>query len=289
MAYGAHAAICLVMGTAVFTSIFRGRAAAAIGAGTRVSHCSLPRCPVTMVALFNLLAPVVWARTSFTATWNAVCARINCAVYSLAMDPNACPQCGAWLFANRTCRCGWPKAKARKPRLRMLPVTLAVGKTCCVPGCGWPVAAKGLCWRHYRQLRKQIPPDRRKGLGCYKGLPRKLIREIASEKRARKEDWKDQLHETRAVIFGRARGRIMNLPRKQRLFVNRVSHESYERYLVRCYERNVSPMSFRAYRRRWYGAQKTNWRRFDVPRMMKAGFCTVHSMMSRALKPSTPA
>src|SRR5215469_7474751 len=46
------------------------------------------------------------------------------------MDPNACPQCGARLCANRTCRCGWPKAKARKRRLRVLAAILEVGKTC---------------------------------------------------------------------------------------------------------------------------------------------------------------
>ena len=41
------------------------------------------------------------------------------------MDPNACPLCGAWLFANRCCRCGWPKAKGRKPRLKSAP------RNCC--------------------------------------------------------------------------------------------------------------------------------------------------------------
>jgi hypothetical protein len=30
------------------------------------------------------------------------------------MDPNACPVCGGWLFANRTCRCGWPKSESLK-------------------------------------------------------------------------------------------------------------------------------------------------------------------------------
>src|SRR5215467_4449390 len=98
------------------------------------------------------------------------------------MDPNACPLCGGWLFANKTCRCGWPKVKAREPRLRMLPATLVVGKTCGVPGCGGPVAARGLCWSHYRQLRKQVPGDRGKGLGCYRGRSRKVIQFLAALK-----------------------------------------------------------------------------------------------------------
>ena len=61
---------------------------------------------------------------------------------------------------------------------------------------------------------------------------------------------------------------MLNLPARERLFVNSISHESYERYLFRCFERGIAPMSFRAHRRRWYGAQKANWRRFDVPRAM---------------------
>lgn len=76
------------------------------------------------------------------------------------------------------------------------------------------------------------------------------------------------MFQARILIFDTAGGRIMKLPHKQRQFVNHVSHESYDIYRVRCLERNTPAMSFRAFRRRWYGAQKTNWRRFDVPRMM---------------------
>jgi hypothetical protein len=61
---------------------------------------------------------------------------------------------------------------------------------------------------------------------------------------------------------------MMNFQLGQRLLVNRLSHESYEHYLFLCGLQGVSPMSFRAHRRRWYGAQKTNWRRFDVPRVI---------------------
>jgi len=186
-----------------------------------------------------------------------------------SMDPNACPRCGARLFANRSCRCGWPKAKARKPRLRVLPAIVAVGKTCSVPGCSWPVAAKRLCWRHYRQLRKQVPADRRKGLGCYRGMPWKLIEDLAGIKRANQQSMKERLRKARELVFDRACGRIMNLPRQLRSYVNRVSHESYELYLVRCWDRGIAPMSFRAYRRRWYGAQKANFRRFDVPQRLR--------------------
>ena len=42
--------------------------------------------------------------------------------------------------------------------------------------------------------------------------------------------------------------------------VNRKSHERYDRY---CFQRRISgmpPMNFMAYRCRWYGAQKANWR-----------------------------
>jgi hypothetical protein len=83
---------------------------------------------------------------------------------------------------------------------------------------------------------------------------------------------KERLWQARALIFYRAGGRIMNLHREQRLFVNQVSHESYERYLFKCWLLGRPPMSFRAYRRRWYGAQKANFRRFDVPRTIKPNF-----------------
>src|SRR5215469_3714596 len=191
------------------------------------------------------------------------------------MEPNACPQCGARLCANRTCRCGWPKAKARKRRLRVLAAILEVGKTCSVAGCGWPVAAQSLCWLHYRQLRKRVPAERGKGLGLYRGMPWKLMLELANLKRTERLRNRQRLLEAREPLFGKAGDRMMNLPLEQRQFVNRVSHESHERYLFRCcYVRGVPPMSFRAYRRRWYGAQKANWRRFDVPRMMNARFRT---------------
>src|SRR5215469_16449012 len=107
------------------------------------------------------------------------------------MDTNACPRCGGRLFANGTCGCGWPKAKARELRLR-LPATLAVGKTCSVPGCSWPVAAKDLCWRHYRQLRKQVSADRGRGLGCYRGRSRKVIQFLAAQKKEERQSRKQR-------------------------------------------------------------------------------------------------
>jgi hypothetical protein len=191
------------------------------------------------------------------------------------MDPNACPQCGARLFANRTCRCGWPKKKARKAGPRIIAATLVGDKTCRTLGCGGAAGVGQLCWRHYRQLRKEIPADRGKGLGLYRGMPRKLISDLANQKRAERLRGRQHQLEARELLFGKAGGRMMNLPLEQRQFVNRVSHESHERYLFRChYVRAVPPMSFRAFRRRWYGAQKANWRRFDVPRMMNARFRT---------------
>ena len=188
------------------------------------------------------------------------------------LRPN-CPRCGWWLCADRTCRCGWPKAKARRQRTCVLigpaASSAASGKSCAAPGCFNPyLAARELCWSHYRKKLKQVARNPGRGLGCYRGLPRKLIREIASMRKARIYGTKARLFRARVLIFDTAGGRIMNLPRKQRLFVNRVSHESYDRYLVRCWERNTAPKSFRAFRRRWYGAQKLNWQRFDVPRMM---------------------
>jgi hypothetical protein len=186
----------------------------------------------------------------------------------LSMDPNACSRCGRPLFANRTCRCGWPEAKARTTRMRVAMLRPRSGKNCDVLACRSLADVGKLCWRHYRHLRKQVPADRKKGLGCYRGMPRKLIRELASIRRASIHGTKERLFRARLLIFEAAGGRIMKLPRKQRQFVNRVSHESYEIYLVRCLERKKPPMSFKAFRRRWYGAQKANWRRFDVPRMM---------------------
>ena len=115
----------------------------------------------------------------------------------------------------------------------------------------------------------------RQGLGLYWGMPWKLMLELANLKRTERLRNRQRLLEAREPLFGKAGGRMMNLPLEQRQFVNRVSHESHERYLFRCcYVRGVPPMSFRAYRRRWYGAQKANWRRFDVPRMMNARFRT---------------
>lgn len=184
------------------------------------------------------------------------------------MDSNACPVCGQRLFANRNCRCGWPKTKARKRRTRGSVLPFASFKTCGILGCDGPARVGQLCWSHYRWLRKQVPPDRRKGLGLYRGMPRKLILELANLKRADRLLGRQRQIEVRDLLFGKAAGRMMNLPHEQRLFVNRLSHESYERHLFRCYMRGIPPMTFRAHRRRWYGAQKTNWRRFDVPRMM---------------------
>jgi len=167
---------------------------------------------------------------------------------------------------------GWPQVKARTAQVRLPALNSTSGPTCDILGCGQPASVGKLCWWHYRQLRKKVPADRGKGLGCYRGMPLKLINELASLKRASEHEWKERRRVARALIFDRAGGRIMNLPRKQRLFVNQVSHESYERYLFECRSLGTPPMSFRAYRRRWYGAQKANYRRFDVPRTIKARF-----------------
>jgi hypothetical protein len=46
------------------------------------------------------------------------------------MDPNACPLCGGWLFANRTCRCGWPKNDSRELAVSPTPSSLTNLKRC---------------------------------------------------------------------------------------------------------------------------------------------------------------
>ena len=173
------------------------------------------------------------------------------------------------MFANRTCRCGWPKAKAITPRVRTDASSIATGKSCTILGCFRPpIAAKDRCWPHYRRLREREPADRGKGCGCYRGLPKSLIHECANRKKAERQGRKERQLEARELLFGEGRGRIMNLSRKDQLFVRQVSHESHKLYLFRCWDRGITPMSFRAYRRRLYAAQNTNWRRFDVPRVM---------------------
>ena len=61
-------------------------------------------------------------------------------------------------------------------------------------------------------------------------------------KRASKYEMKERLSQARVLIFDGAGGRIMSLPRKLRLFVNRVSHESYERYLIKCRSLGTAPI-----------------------------------------------
>jgi hypothetical protein len=140
------------------------------------------------------------------------------------------------------------------------------------------MAAEDRCWRHYRRLREREPADRRKGCGCYRGLPQNLIHEFANRKKAEKQRGKERLREARELLFGKGHGRMMNLSRKNRLFVNQVSHESHELHLFRRYVRGIPPMSFRAYRLRWYGAQKANWRRFDMPRGISARFAEANTL-----------
>ena len=67
------------------------------------------------------------------------------------MDPNGCPQCGARLFANKTCRCGWPKANALKPRVRMTASTFLAGTTCNSLTSGSPVSVGQPNWSNHRQ------------------------------------------------------------------------------------------------------------------------------------------
>jgi hypothetical protein len=184
------------------------------------------------------------------------------------MDTNACPRCGGRLLANRTCGCGWPKAKARNLHTQITVLSFVSLKTCGILGCGGRVRVGQLCWSHYGQLRKQVPADRSKGLGLYRGMPRKLISELANLKRVERLRGRQRQFEARELLFGKAGGRMMGLRRGQRLFVNRASHESYDRHCFQRRLRGILPMVFRAYRRRWYGAQKVNWRRFDVPRVM---------------------
>jgi hypothetical protein len=59
---------------------------------------------------------------------------------------------------------------------------------------------------------------------------------------------------------------MKNLPRAERAFVSRVIHERYDLHCFRRTKQGTEPIRFRAFRRRWYGGQKANFRRFDVPR-----------------------
>jgi hypothetical protein len=71
-------------------------------------------------------------------------------------------------------------------------------------GCGGaPLAAEGRCWTHYRGLRKEVPSDRRKGLGPYRGMPRKLILELANLKRAERLLGRQRHIEVRELLFGK--------------------------------------------------------------------------------------
>lgn len=147
----------------------------------------------------------------------------------------------------------------------------ALGKCCEVWGCLNPyLAARGLCWSHYRVQLKRLPADPQKGLGCYRGLPRKIIQLRAAQKRDEKQRRKQRQGEARRVLFDEGNGMMRNLSRAKRAFVNLAIHESYD---LHCFRRSIQgqqAMRFRAFRLRWYGVQKLNWLRFDMPRRVRA-------------------
>ena len=117
-------------------------------------------------------------------------------------------------------------------------------------------------------IAEACPSGSRQRAWPYRGMNRHLITELANRKKANRLSDRQRRLEVRELLFGKARGRMMSLPRKQRLIVNQESHESYDRYLFRCRLRGSQPMSFNGHRRRWYGSMKACWPRWDVPRML---------------------
>jgi len=136
----------------------------------------------------------------------------------------SCPYCGKPARANGSAwRCDYCQKRGTTKLLRQprFPRLAGLGeRQCRIIGCGRPLVVKELCRPHYRELRKRVPADRRKGLACYRGMPRIVIQELAGQKKADKQRTKERLFEARDLLFGRAGGRMMSLPREQRLFVN---------------------------------------------------------------------
>jgi hypothetical protein len=117
-----------------------------------------------------------------------------------------------------------------------------------------------------------MPANPGKVLGCYRGLPRVVIRLRAAQKTEEKQRRKERQREARHLLFDTGRGLMKNLSRAERVFVNRAIHESHDLHWLRRFIQGVERMRFRAFRPRWYGAQKLNWQRFDVPRVISDTF-----------------
>jgi hypothetical protein len=93
----------------------------------------------------------------------------------------------------------------RLPTMRMV-VGQASDRRCAPSGCEGPARVGKLCWRHYRYLRKKVPADRAKGLGCYRDLPLKIIRLRVALKRDEKQRRKQRQGKARLILFDRGRG-----------------------------------------------------------------------------------
>jgi hypothetical protein len=107
----------------------------------------------------------------------------------------------------------------------------------------------------------------------------------AREKRKLQEEKEERLL-ARWLLFGKGNGQMKNLTvRKEREFIWSVIHKAYDRYmsdltmgtktrlkphrLVMTKYTPSRPPSFKKYRRIWYGCSKGQYRRWDVPRLMR--------------------
>jgi hypothetical protein len=107
-----------------------------------------------------------------------------------------------------------------------------------------------------------------------------------------KQDIKDERMYVRWLLFCKGRGRDKNLNQKDSLYINKHVHEAHDRYLLlllhgietrpgtahkKLKSNPAYPLSFKKYRRAWYGGAKFNYIYYDVPKLMKMKWEKLHA------------
>ena len=105
------------------------------------------------------------------------------------------------------------------------------------------------------------------------------------------QDIKDERMYVRWILFCKGRGKDKNLNQRDSLFINKHVHEAHDRYLLLLIHGidtrpnkyklinsdPTHPLSFKSYRRKWYGGAKFNYIYYDVPKLMKMKWEKLHA------------
>jgi hypothetical protein len=182
-----------------------------------------------------------------------------------------CPRCGRTMRVDAR-RCEWCGRRIRKPKREPSPRPLR--RSC--RHIQYRIWCR-ICVRsnrHYPQYygRKRPRRSRNHPLPHVRTLRKRRSAPLHQSVRERAERGRAE-RTIRILLFHEAMGKLKKLSPRNADRVRAFGNEHYQDYFTRTRFAGREPLSFRAWRRRWWGHLKAAYRRIDVPQLMKALDC----------------